>query len=278
VHAIIVSAWRDSEETARAQIAELEARSQDYGYVIMRARNARMILELSLGSYQVASSLVRDDWLHDLSLGVLHAADAVEAHVRAGDREAALAPARFLAERARATESRFDHGLLARGTALLSGDDTAEAGFRSSIDELAACGATLHVARTELVYGEWLRRQKRRRDARTHLEAARQTFETMGARNFAERARVELLATGAHARKRVDETRDELTPQESQVARLAAAGLVNSEIAERLFISASTVDYHLRKVYRKLDITSRRALGGAGDGRADIGSRSRSVR
>ena len=112
---------------------------------------------------------------------------------------------------------------------------------------------------TQLVYGEWLRRQRRRRDARAQLEAARDTFESMGANGFADRARVELLATGVRARKRVDETRHDLTPQESQIARLAAGGATNPEIGTRLFISANTVDYHLRKVYRKLDIKSRRA-------------------
>ncbi|MDY7102944.1 MAG: AAA family ATPase [Actinomycetota bacterium] len=260
-HELIVSAWRDSEATVRERISALESGSHGLGYVMMLCRQAQVILALSSGSYQVASSLVHDNWLHNLGLGGLHAADAVEAHVRGGDREAALEPARYLADRARATGSGFDRGLLSRSTALLSDEDGAEAAFRDSIEELGACGARLHVARTELVYGEWLRRQKRRRDAREHLEAAQRTFEAMGARNFAERARVELRATGAHARKRVDETRDALTPQESQVARLAAAGLHNTEIAERLFISASTVDYHLRKVYRKLDITSRHALG-----------------
>ena len=114
---------------------------------------------------------------------------------------------------------------------------------------------------TRLVYGEWLRRHKRRRDARVQLEAARDTFESMGANGFADRARVELLATGARARKRVDETRLDLTPQEAQIARLAAAGATNPEIATRLFVSANTVDYHLRKVYRKLDIKSRQELG-----------------
>jgi DNA-binding NarL/FixJ family response regulator len=93
------------------------------------------------------------------------------------------------------------------------------------------------------------------------LEAARDIFESVGADGFAERARVELLATGAHARKRVDETRHDLTPEESQIARLAAGGLTNPEVAERLFISASTVDCHLRKVYRKLEIKSRHELG-----------------
>ena len=133
--------------------------------------------------------------------------------------------------------------------------------FRSSVANLDACAARLHSARSDLLYGEWLRRQKRRREAREHLGAAQNTFEAMGANAFAERARAELLATGSQARKRVGDTRDDLTPQDSQIARLAAGGLTNPEIAERLNISASTVDYHLRKVFRKLSIKSRHELG-----------------
>jgi DNA-binding CsgD family transcriptional regulator len=143
---------------------------------------------------------------------------------------------------------------------LLASDTTAEDHFSDSIGRLEAYGAEVHLARSQLVYGEWLRRQKRRRDARAQLEAARDIFVAAGANGFAERARVELLATGARARKRVDETRLDLTPQESQISRLVAAGATNSEIGERLFISANTVDYHLRKVYRKLDIKTRYEL------------------
>jgi DNA-binding NarL/FixJ family response regulator len=118
----------------------------------------------------------------------------------------------------------------------------------------------LHLARAQLLYGEWLRRENRRRDARVQLAAALETFESAGAGAFAERTRVELLASGVKARKRVDETRGDLTPQEEQIARLAAGGATNPEIATRLFISSSTVDYHLRKVFRKLDMKSRTQL------------------
>jgi DNA-binding CsgD family transcriptional regulator len=122
--------------------------------------------------------------------------------------------------------------------------------------------ATGEAARSRLVYGEWLRRANRRRDARDQLRAAHQMFEAMGAQAFCERARLELQATGERARPRRDESRTNLTPQEAQVARLAAGGATDAEIASRLFISPNTVDYHLRKVYRKLGITSRRRLAG----------------
>jgi DNA-binding CsgD family transcriptional regulator len=219
-----------------------------------------MLLELGLGNYQAASSLAWDLVTEDVLLGDLRAADAVEAHVRSGRHSAALAALAHLAERAAANQSPLDLGLLARSRALLAPDSEAEAQYRESIASLERGGARLHVARSQLVYGEWLRRQKRRRDAREELEAAREIFETMGAHGFAERARVELLATGMRARKRTDDTRRDLTPQESQIARLAAAGATNPEIGTRLFISANTVDYHLRKVYRKLNIKSRQEL------------------
>ena len=181
-----------------------------------------MILELGLGNC-AASSRAWGGWNQDVMFGALRAAGAVEAHVRSGDGAEALR-ALGLAERAAANLSDLDMGLLARAQALMACDSEAEAHFLESIAKLKACGAGLHVARSQLVYGEWLRRQKRRRDARAQLEAARELFASTGANGFAERARIELLATGARARRRVDETRLDLTPQEWQISRLAAAG------------------------------------------------------
>lgn len=227
----------------------------------MHVSHALIVLELGLGNYTAAAARDRHNWSEDISpLAALRAADIVEAHVRGGDHDRALVAFRSLGDRARANESCLDLGLLARCDALLADDADAEAHFRESIATLEAYGGKLHVARSRLLFGEWLRRQKRRRDAREQLESARVIFDSLGAGAFAERARVELLATGARARKRVDSTRCDLTPQESQIARLAAAGATNPEIAARLFISANTVDYHLRKVYRKLGITSRHKI------------------
>ena len=133
--------------------------------------------------------------------------------------------------------------------------------YEEAVERLAHGRLAPYLARAQLVYGEWLRRQKRRLDAREQLRAAHDTFSRIGAQGFAERARRELQATGETARKRSVETRDDLTPQEAQIARLARDGLSNPEIGAQLFISPRTVQYHLHKVFTKLDIASRNQLG-----------------
>jgi DNA-binding CsgD family transcriptional regulator len=153
-------------------------------------------------------------------------------------------------------------GLETRSRALLSDNETAEPLFRTALEQLSCAHAVLHLARTHLLYGEWLRRANRRVDARVQLRAALQLFIEMGVNPFAERARRELAATCENARKRADTTRDVLTAQEAQIARLAGDGCTNPEIAAELFISRRTVEWHLRKVFNKLGITSRRQLRG----------------
>ncbi|MFI5960018.1 LuxR C-terminal-related transcriptional regulator [Cryptosporangium sp. NPDC051539] len=187
-------------------------------------------------------------------------ADLVEAAVRADDRPQAMAAFERLAERAPASGTPWALGLLARAAALLAGEDDAEQYYEESIDLFGRTSVRTELARSRLVYGEWLRRRGRRADARDHLRTAHDLFADMGANGFAERARAELLATGESARKRTAPAEGGLTPQELQVARLAIGGATNAEIATRLFVTASTVEYHLNKIFRKLGITSRRQL------------------
>jgi DNA-binding NarL/FixJ family response regulator len=148
----------------------------------------------------------------------------------------------------------------ARARALISAGDDADALYREAISRLAESRLGVECARAQLLYGEWLRRENRRVDAREQLRAAHEAFTAMGAGPFAERAARELRATGETVRKRTVETRDELTPQEAQIARMAADGFTNPEVAAQLFLSPRTVEWHLRKVFGKLGISSRREL------------------
>jgi DNA-binding NarL/FixJ family response regulator len=143
---------------------------------------------------------------------------------------------------------------------LLSDGDAAESRYRDAIDRLAPTGLRLDLARTHLGYGEWLRRARRNVDARQQLRIAHGLFDDFGMEGFAERARVELRATGEHARARSVETSNQLTPQEAQIAQLVAEGATNNEIAVQLFITPSTVEYHLHKVFRKVGVKSRTQL------------------
>ena len=262
VSQLTVAAWRGREDGVRSAATHLvpQVTELSIGLLFNWIEYAFIVLELGLGNYKAAARRKPGELGDDVSLGPFKAADEIEAHSRGGSADVAAARLKWLSDRALANESPLELGLLARCRALLADNDAAEHHHSESIGHLSASGATLHLARTQLLYGEWLRRQKRRRDAREQLEAALGTFEAAGADAFARRARLELLATGITARKRVDETRSDLTSQEEQIARLAATGATNPEIATRLFISPSTVDYHLRKVYRKLGIASRREL------------------
>jgi ATP/maltotriose-dependent transcriptional regulator MalT len=189
--------------------------------------------------------------------------ELVEAAVRVGEpRLAADVAARFAAT-AEAAGTDWALGLDARLQALLSADARAEERYREALDRLGRCAVRVELARAHLLYGEWLRRDNRRVDARAQLRTAYDSFTAIGMEAFAERTRRELLATGETVRKRSAETRDDLTPQERQIAELAHEGLSNPEIGARLFLSRRTVEWHLRHVFAKLDIRSRRELGAA---------------
>jgi len=258
--------WRGEEPAAIAvadAVAE-EAMSRGQGLGMTIVEFMLTILELGLARYEEAAVHARRVFDADaLWFGPSALADAVEAMLRSGDDVGARAALDRLRERAQASGTPWALGLLTRAAGLLAAGDAAEGCYRESLEHLAHSGLVTELARTHLVYGEWLRRNRRRRDARVHLRAAHQLFGAAGAGAFANRARVELVATGERARVRAPETRDQLTPQELQIARLAAEGESNAQIAAELFISPHTVAYHLHKVFGKLDVRSRNQLSGA---------------
>ncbi|MEU9382305.1 helix-turn-helix transcriptional regulator, partial [Streptomyces sp. NPDC048279] len=182
------------------------------------------------------------------------------AGVRTGDRAAAAAALARLEERAPLAGTPWALSALALGRALTADGDDPEKLYQESVELLGQVPMALEQARSRLLFGEWLRRRKRRSDARTQLRAAYESFDAFGALPYAERARTELLATGETARRRTEGTRFDLTPRERQVAAMAVSGLANAEIATRLFVTTSTVEFHMNKVFRKLGITSRRQI------------------
>jgi DNA-binding CsgD family transcriptional regulator len=185
--------------------------------------------------------------------------ELIEAAARSGRHQRAADVLEQLTETTRASGTPWALGLEARARALVD-EEGAENHYREAIERLEPTRLAVDLARARLLYGEWLRRQRRRIDARTELRLAHELFSDFGMEAFAERARIELEATGERARRRSADTRDQLTPQEAQIARLAAEGSTNREIAAQLFISPSTVEYHLRKAFRKLDVKSRTQL------------------
>jgi len=183
--------------------------------------------------------------------------------VRSDQPELAAGAARRLSEIAAASGTDWALGAAARSRALLADGRAADELYGEALGRLGRTRMAAHLARARLCYGEWLRRQNRRVEARSQLRPAYEAFTSMGAQGFAERARRELVATGEKVRKRSEDTRADLTPQEAEIAQLARDGLTNAQIGAQLFIGARTVEWHLRKVFGKLDIGSRRELDGA---------------
>jgi DNA-binding CsgD family transcriptional regulator len=186
--------------------------------------------------------------------------ELIEAAARTEEPYRAAAAMQRLSDAAQASGTDWALGLEARSRALLSADTVADSLYRKAIEYLNRTRARVDLARAHLVYGEWLRRQKRRLDAREHLRIAHELFTAMGLEGFAERTGRELKATGGTPTSTGRQPNARMTPQEAQIARLAREGLSNAEIGSRLFISPRTVEYHLAKVYQKLGITSRVAL------------------
>ena len=262
--AIALAAWRGREAEASALI---EASRQDVerrgeGLWLIATEWASAVLFNGLGRYQdalAAAEQAAED-PHELGVSTWVPTEIIEAAVRSGAPERAAGPLRRLQEISRAAGTDWALGVEARSRALLSDGEAAERLYLEAIERLGHTRVRVALARAHLLYGEWLRRQGRRMDARGQLRIAHQLYSSMGMEGFAERARRELQATGETVRKRSVETRGELTAQEMQIARLANDGLSNQEIGARLFISARTVKYHLGKVFTKLDISSRAQL------------------
>jgi DNA-binding CsgD family transcriptional regulator len=223
---------------------------------------ATALVNNGLGQYEEALAAAEEGTGGVVTLGLTawSMVELIEAAARLGYRERARGALARLGEVAAASESDWARGLLARSQALMAEDGTAEEFYLTAISLLDRAGVAAELARARLLYGEWLRRGMRRREAREQLRAAHQMLTAMGAAGFAERARGELMATGETVRRRVPETAAALTPQEVQIARLAADGFTNPEIGVKLFLSARTVEWHLRKVYLKLGVSSRRRL------------------
>jgi DNA-binding CsgD family transcriptional regulator len=197
--------------------------------------------------------------------------ELVEAAARCGNTDLASRALGRLADRTQAGGTDFGLGILARSRALLSEGRAAQERYREAIDRLGRTRLRPELARAHLLYGEWLRRENRRVDARAELRAAHNILDPIGMEAFAERARHELAATGETVRRRTPDTLTTLTAQEAHIARLAAEGQTNSEIGAQLFISARTVEWHLRKIFAKLGVGSRRELGQALAGVGPIG-------
>jgi len=256
---MILAAWRGDESHA---LELIEATSEEAASRRWTSNSyARSVLYNGLGRHEEARDAARDAFQPDpIGYGVYLVPELAEAASRTADRALLESALEWLSERTRVLRSGWASGIEARVRALLSDGEVADSLYLQSIDYLTGTRVRVELARTHLVYGEWLRRERRRRDAREHLRTALEAFTGMGMEAFARRAERELLATGERARKRTVDTLDQLTPQESQIARLAADGHTNREIAARLFISASTVEYHLRKVFRKVGVKSRTQL------------------
>jgi DNA-binding CsgD family transcriptional regulator len=272
---LMLAAWRGNETDGLALIeaGRLEATARGEGMGLGVIEWATALLSNGCGRHAEALAAAQRGCEHeDVGLYAWALVELIEAGARTGSTDAASAALDRLSARTQASATDWALGIEAGSRALLSDNRVAEPLHREAIERLASSPGAVHLARARLRYGEWLRRENRRIDAREQLRAAHEMFSNIGAEGFAERARDELAATGETARSRTDDTRGVLTPQEAHIARLAKDGLSNPEIGAQLFISPRTVQYHLRKVFLKLDITSRNQLSRLPAGRLSSGS------
>ncbi len=263
ISSLFLAGWRGREVEALRLIeaSDRDAAGRGEGRRIGAGHYATAVLYNGLGRYERALAAAEEALEYPLELATSRWAlsEQIEAATRSGKPEPAACALAQLSETAGAVVTGWALGIEARSRALIDGE-AAEPLYRESIERLERTPVRVELARAHLLYGEWLRRERRRLDAREQLRRAHRLCTEFGMEAFAERARVELEATGEHPRKRGVETRDDLTPQEAQIARLAADGATNQQIAAQLFISPSTVDYHLRKAFRKLGVKSRTQL------------------
>jgi DNA-binding CsgD family transcriptional regulator len=260
---LMLAGWRGNEAEALAlfDAARLEATARGEGMGLGVLEWATALLYNGCGRYAEAlAAAERGCDQDDVGLFAWALVELIEAGVRSGATGGTAAALDRLSARTQASGTHWALGIEAGSRALLSEGRAAEPLYREAVERLERSRGMVHLARARLIYGEWLRRENRRIDAREQLRGAHEMFGEIGAEGFAERARRELVATGETARKRTDDTRGVLTPQEAQIAQLAKDGLSNPEIGAQLFISPRTVQYHLRKVFVKLDITSRNQL------------------
>jgi DNA-binding CsgD family transcriptional regulator len=271
---LMLAAWRGNEAAGLGLIesgrVEATARGEGMGLGVIEWATA--LLHNGNGRYADALAAAQRGCEHDdVGLFAWSLVELIEAADRCGATDTASAALDRLSGRTQASGTEWALGVEAGSRALLCDGPDAEPLYGEAVERLARSRGAVHLARAQLLYGEWLRRENRRVDAREQLRAAYDRFNTIGAEAFAERARRELLATGETAPKRTVETRDVLTPQEAQIARMASDRQTNPEIGAMLFISPRTVEYHLRKVFTKLEISSRKELSGALAGIPDAG-------
>ncbi|WP_204772953.1 helix-turn-helix transcriptional regulator [Leifsonia flava] len=266
---VMLAAWRGQEEQVTSMIANATptAIERGEGQWLTQSGWVESVLNNGLGRYDRALLAAEEGSRYPNELGIANwsMVELVEAAARSGQPERGIEAARRLSEMAQASRTDWIGGVAARSRALLADGSAAEDDYRLAIEHLERTSLRMELARARLVYGEWLRRQNRRVDAREQLRSAHTVLDEIGAHGFAARARRELAATGEKVHSKARGSQADMTSQEVQIARLAASGQTNPQIATQMFVSPRTVEWHMRKIFSKLGVTSRRDLPGALD-------------